>query len=165
MAQKPNVAQPPRLDWSPLLESLRSAEQLSQNFLALLEQERKALEQRDYGVFEQLLGKKNQLLMMLQHNTTERQNWLHGQGFANDTLALVQVETQAPALARMWHKLAELWRQCQHASHVNDQISQRTRAVVGRMLDVLSGNAGQGSTYDGKGATQRMQTGRNITSA
>jgi flagellar biosynthesis/type III secretory pathway chaperone len=165
MAHKSSVAQPARLDWSPLLDSLRSADRLSHQFLALLDQERESLEQRDYGTFEQLLGKKNQLLMLLQQNTVERQQWLHQCGLENDAIALEQAEVLAPELARQWHKLADLWRECQRSSQVNDQISQRTRAVVGRMLDVLSGNAGQGSTYDGKGGTQRMQTGRTITSA
>lgn len=159
------TAHPPRIDWSPLLSSLRNTDQLSRQLLTLLAQERQTLEQRDYTAFEQLLGEKSQLLLTLQQNIGERQSWLMQQGFDNDGAALAQLEKDSPELGRMWHKLADLWRECQHASNVNDQISQRTRNVVGRMLDVLSGNAGQGSTYDGKGATQRMQTGRTITSA
>ncbi|MET0379009.1 MAG: flagellar protein FlgN [Spongiibacteraceae bacterium] len=165
MAHQSTTTHPPRIDWSPLLSSLHNADQISRQVLALLEQERQILEQRDYTAFEQLLGKKSQLLLTLQQNTGERQSWLLQQGFDDDGAALAQVEKDSPELGRMWHKLAELWRDCQHASNVNDQISQRTRNVVGRMLDVLSGNAGQGSTYNDKGATQRMQTGRTITSA
>src|SRR5690606_7722101 len=152
-------------DWSALVHSLRDADRLSRELLDLLECERGALEQRDYPVFESLLADKTQLILALEKNTRERGAWLNERGFADERAALQRVEMTAPALATAWRKLATLWEQCQHASLVNEQISQRTRMVVGKMLDLLSGNAGQGSTYDGKGTTQRAQTGRNITTA
>ena len=152
-------------DWSTLLLSLREADQLSRQLLDVLECERSALEQRNYPQFETLLSDKAQLLAALEHNTQQRSDWLRQQGFETDGDALKRVQIEAPALASIWRKLATLWEQCQHASRVNEQISQRTRHVVGKLLDILSGNAGQGSIYDGKGATTRTQSGRPITSA
>src|SRR5690606_34832093 len=121
--------------------------------------------QRDYAAFEQLLATKNELLQALQQNTEARRAWLPGQGLADDGAALARARIDAPELARGWERLAELWQTCQHESRVNDQVAQRTRTVVAHLLDVLSGNAGQGSTYDDKGSTRRMQTARPITSA
>lgn len=157
-----NTANP---DWSQLISSLREADALSQQLLAVLDLERKALEQRDYANFETLLGEKTRLLMALEANTRLRGNWLQQHGFADDRSALKHLEQQLPELAKRWRALAALWQQCQTASRINDQISQRTRMVVGKMLDILSGNAGQGSIYDDKGTTRRAQTGRTITNA
>lgn len=158
------MAQPASLDWPTLVASLREAERLSRELLDLLECERNALEQRDYAAFERLLADKTELIMALERNTRERNGWLQRNGFAGERAALNHADTAAPALANAWRKLATLWEQCQQASLINEQISQRTRMVVGRMLDLLSGNAGQGSVYDSQGATRRAQSGRNITS-
>jgi flagellar biosynthesis/type III secretory pathway chaperone len=158
------MAQPASLDWPTLVASLREAERLSRELLDLLECERNALEQRDYAAFERLLADKTELVMALERNTRERSGWLQHNGFADERAALNHADTAAPALANAWRKLATLWEQCQQASLINEQISQRTRMVVGRMLDLLSGNAGQGSVYDSQGATRRAQSGRNITS-
>jgi len=152
-------------DWSQLISSLREADALSQQLLAALDLERKALEQRDYANFETLLAEKTRLLMALEANTRQRGNWLQQGGFADDRSALKHLDQHLPELAKRWRALAALWQQCQTASRLNDQISQRTRLVVGKMLDILSGNAGQGSIYDDKGATRRAQTGRTITNA
>ena len=154
-----------RLDWSPLLHSLQQAAQLTHQLLDMLAREHDHLVQRDYAAFEQLLAGKTKVLRDLQSNTEQRHAWLQAQGMADDTAALARAEREAPELAHTWHQLADHWRQCQHNSQVNDQVAQRTRTVVGHLLDVLSGNAGQGSTYDGKGSTQRVQSARTITSA
>lgn len=154
-----------RFDWSPLLQSLQQADQLTHQLLELLAREHDHLVQRDYAAFEQLLAGKTKLLRDLQRNIEERHAWLQARGMVDDTVALARVEREAPDLARTWRQLADLWRECQHTSQVNDQVAQRTRTVVGHLLDVLSGNAGQGSTYDGKGSTQRVQSARTITSA
>lgn len=154
----------PRQDWSPLMQSLREADQLSRHLQNLLTQERNALEARDYPVFETLLADKNQTFQALERNTVQRKTWLQQSGYADDRAALLAVDSELPELAKRWRGLATLWQQCQTASRVNDQISQRTRLVVGKMIDILSGNAGQGSTYDGKGTTRRAQSGRTITS-
>lgn len=161
-----NRTSPPRRqDWSPLMQSLREADQLSQHLQSLLAQERSALEARDYPVFETLLADKNRTLQALEHNTLQRKAWLQQIGYADDRAALMAVDAELPELGKRWRGLATLWQQCQTASRVNDQISQRTRLVVGKLIDILSGNAGQGSTYDGKGTTRRAQSGRTITSA
>jgi flagellar biosynthesis/type III secretory pathway chaperone len=158
------MAQPASLDWPTLVTSLREAERLSRELLDLLECERNALEQRDYAAFERLLADKAELVMALERNLRDRGSWLQRNGFADERAALLRADTSAPALASAWRKLATLWEQCQRASLINEQVSQRTRIAVGRMIDLLSGNAGQGSVYDNQGATRRAQSGRNITS-
>lgn len=149
--------------WGTLRQYLERDQQLSEALLALLESERTCLEQRDYSAFEELLQRKSALLGELAGNGQQRLQWQQSVGLPDDCAALAAAEAAEPSLAEFWRQLATVWETCQQRTRVNEQIAQRTRVVVGRMLDILSGNAGQGSTYDAGGTTHRLQTGRNIT--
>jgi flagellar biosynthesis/type III secretory pathway chaperone len=153
------------MDWSVLDRSLQHDTALAQQLLGILEQERAALEARQYEQFEQFLQAKHGLLASLERNTTARRHWLAKRGFADDASALQAAQLHAPHVAQQWHDAAEQWRACQHANQVNEQICNRTRIVVEKVLDVLRGQPGQGSTYDARGLSQRQNGGRPITNA
>jgi len=155
----------PHIDWSELDRSLERDTLLSHEMLEILEQERKSLEERRYEQFEQLLGQKQQLIQDLEHGARNRRRWLAGLGFGNDTDALARVRQENPDVAGRWQAAAELWRECQRANQINEQICQRTRVVVERVLDLLRGQPGQGATYDAKGVPRHQEGGRTITNA
>jgi flagella synthesis protein FlgN len=152
-------------DWSQLEQSLQADTALTQQLQLLLETEREQLEQRNYERFEALLGDKQTLLTALETNATARREQLAARGIDSETEALRQLAEQAPTIAADWHQLADLWRACQQANQINEQICLRTRSVVTRVLDLLHGQPGQGSTYDAKGLAHRLQNGRPISRA
>lgn len=152
-------------DWSLLNQLLQRDTANSEQLLNLLLDERKALESRDYSVFESLVAPKQQLVKQLEQNLTVRRQHLLQMGFNTDRDALQAARADATAVARCWESAAALWEDCQTASQVNDQICRRTRLVVERVLDVLRGQHSQGATYDASGAAERSGSGRTISSA
>lgn len=155
----------PALDWSQLDQALQYDITLTGELLTLLEQERQALETRNYQTFEAQQKEKHRLVSALEQGANTRREWLAKRGFADDGAALLIARAQAPAVAERWQAAAEQWRQCQRASDTNDQICRRTRAVVSNMLDLLRGQSGGGSTYDASGTAHGLQRTRPITSA
>lgn len=153
------------LDWAPLAQFIARDLETGRQLLELLEQERRCLENRDYTAYEALVATKQTLLAKLEASADERRTWQRQRGIGDDTATLAAVTTGNPALGEQWQALAVLWRECQQTNQINEQICQRSRAVVSRLLDLMSGNSGQGSTYDAAGTTHRTQTGRSITSA
>lgn len=152
-------------DWASLDQLLAQDAAITQRLLDLFAAEREALQQRAYDRFEELLCHKGEALAALEAGTLTRRRWQQEQGLADDQAAIAAAEREAPATAARWRELAARWDQCQQANRVNEQIAQRTRTVVGRLLDILSGNAGMGGTYDASGGKRRLQSGRNITTA
>lgn len=152
-------------DWSLLNQLLQRDIANSEQLLNLLLEERKALESRDYGVFETLVAPKQQSVKQLEQNLTVRRQHLRQMGFNNDLDALQAARVQATTVATCWESAAALWEDCQNASQVNEQICRRTRLVVERVLDVLRGQHSQGATYDASGAAERSGRGRTISSA
>lgn len=152
-------------DWSALDNSLQHAGALALDLQTVLIQERQALEQRDYHRFDQLLDDKQRLVGELEQNTAARRQWLAAHGLNDDAESLAQVQLRAPAVAARWRDSAEHWRVCRELTQINEQVCNRTRAVVERVLDILQGQPTQGATYDARGQAQRQQSGRTITSA
>jgi flagellar biosynthesis/type III secretory pathway chaperone len=152
-------------DWSLLNQLLQNDSAHSEQLLATLHDERKALESRDYAQFEALTQPKKQLVDQLEQNLAVRQQHLRQLGFASDTDALQSARKHAPVVAATWQAAAVLWQECQTANQVNEQICRRTRIVVERVLDVLRGQHTQSATYDASGTTRRADSGRTISSA
>lgn len=155
----------PTLDWSLLDHALQQDIAYSEQLLAVLTQERTALESREYASLDDLIAQKKSCVEHLEANTLERQRWLSQHGFADDTAALQAARRLAPEIAARWEAAAAVWRECQTANQINEQICRRTRLVVERVLDILRGQNAPATTYDAKGFSQRSQSGRTISSA
>lgn len=153
------------IDWSKFEHFLQLDIDLSQQLLDTLHEERKALETRQYADFEALLGSKAQLIANLEQNTNTRRHWLQDQGFTSEAESLSAARTAAPQAAARWEQAAYLWRDCQTANQINEQVCRRTQVVVENVLDVLRGQHGQKATYNAQGQSQRPMGGRTITSA
>lgn len=155
----------PTRNWSALQQTLQQDTESSQQLLQLMLDERKALEERDYTAFEALIKPKQTLLAQLEQNVAARRAWLSQHRIANDTDALQLAETEAPETAAYWRSTADIWRECQTANQINEQISRRTRAIVGHVLDALRGQHQQSAVYDAKGMADRGSSGRIISNA
>jgi flagellar biosynthesis/type III secretory pathway chaperone len=153
------------IQWSEFDQFLQHDIGLSEQLLTALQEEREALETRQYVRIEEILGSKAQLIAHLEQNTNNRRHWLQQQGFTSEAGSLKAARAAAPDVAARWEQAAELWRNCQKANQINDQISRRTQVVVENLLDVLRGQHGDKSTYNAQGQSQRPGGGRTITSA
>lgn len=153
------------LAWSEFDRFLQLDIELSQQLLNALREERAVLETRQYARFEELLGEKTKLIADLEHNTNARRHWLQHQGFTSEVESLRVARRDAADIAARWEQAAELWRECQTANQINEQICRRTQLVVENVLDVLRGQHGQKATYNAQGLAQRPMGGRTITSA
>ena len=152
-------------DWSLLTQLLERDSSLSSQLLTILQEERTALEQRDYPRFDALLINKSALVEQLERHLAVRQQHLQQMGFSSDTEALDVARSQFPSVAQVWEGAATLWQSCQQANQINDQISRRTRVVVEQVLDALRGQQSQSTTYDAAGNANRSNSGRTISNA
>jgi flagellar biosynthesis/type III secretory pathway chaperone len=155
----------PIIDWLEFDRFLQRDIELSQQLLDVLQEERQALETRKYQRFEELLGEKHELIANLQQNTVTRRGWLQQRGFSDETSALRAAQSAAQEVAEHWDNAAVLWKNCQTANQINEQICRRTQVVVETVLDALRGQHGQKATYNAQGLAQRSNAGRTITSA
>jgi flagellar biosynthesis protein FlgN len=155
----------PTPNWSLFDYALQQDIAHSEELLALLLSERKALEAREYGNLEDLTAQKKHCVERLEANVAQRKRWLLQHGLHDDFAALSAAKIQAPEVAARWESAATAWRECQTANQINDQICRRTRLVVGRVLDILRGQTTPSTTYDAKGYSQNAQDGRTISNA
>lgn len=133
--------------------------------LTLLQNERKALEIRNYDEFQDIIGKKQALLATLENHAKIRQQILQNAGFNDEATTLKAADQQAPTVAKAWRLLGEQWANCQELNEINERIANRTRLVVSQILDLLRGQNTKEKLYDGKGNTNNSSAGRSITSA
>jgi flagella synthesis protein FlgN len=151
--------------WLDLRTSFEKDFSINQQLLELLNREREALENRDYGTFQKIISDKLPLLKLLEQHSSSRQKQFKESGFNSEEEALMAAEQQAPEIAKLWRQLGEQWQQCQQLNQVNEKVAQRTKLVVGKLLDILRGENSQNKIYTPKGDTIGSATGRTITSA
>lgn len=155
----------PTPNWSLFDYALQQDIAHSEELLSVLVQERQALEAREYTDFENLITQKKNLIEQLENNATQRKRWLSQHGMADDFAALDIAKHQAPDVVTRWEAAAAVWRECQTANQVNEQICRRTRLVVENVLNILRGENASSPTYDAKGNSRNAQSGRTISSA
>lgn len=152
-------------DWAQLNSTFEQDLKITKQLMDRLRDERLALETRHYERFQQLTGEKQTLLGLLESHMERRRQWFISAGLNDEKSALAAAKQQAPSIAKQWHALAQQWAQCQQLNEVNQQIANRTHAVVGKMLDVLRGQTRQQPLYTNKGDTEAGSSGRTISSA
>ncbi|MDK8263489.1 MULTISPECIES: flagella synthesis protein FlgN [Pseudomonas] len=127
-----------------LLEITRHDIDLSEQLLALIEQEFQALSERQLDRLEALLGTKQILLKQLDQHAQQRTLLLQTYGLRADLQGLQAYAAQQPdgeeLLARS-SQLAQLMEQCKAHNVRNGQIIQANRFVVGKLLNVLQGTS------------------------
>jgi flagella synthesis protein FlgN len=133
--------------------------------LDLLQQERSALETRNYDQFQHIIAQKQELVAQLESHSNNRQQLLLEAGFTDEPKTLSAADSQAPAVAKAWRQLGEQWRHCQELNEINERIAKRTRLVVGQVLDLLRGQNNSAKLYTSTGDAKNTSSGRTITSA
>ncbi|WP_339340046.1 flagellar protein FlgN [uncultured Oceanicoccus sp.] len=159
------TASPNNTLWSDIEATFEYDIPATTKLLDLLQRERKALEQRNYEEFQNIIGEKQPMLTILEGHANTRQQLLTAAGYHNEQSTLEAADIQAPAVAKAWRQLAEDWKQCQNLNEINQRIAKRTRLVVGQMLDLLYGQNNRNKLYTSKGDAKTTTAGRPITSA
>lgn len=127
-----------------LLEITRHDIDLSEQLLALIEQEFQALSERQLDRLEALLGTKQILLKQLDQHAQQRTALLQAHGLRADLQGLQALAAQQPdgeELLALSSQLAQLMEQCKTRNVRNGQIIQANRFVVGKLLNVLQGTS------------------------
>lgn len=158
------MAQHQRL-WADINSTFEQDLPTTEALLDLLQRERKALETRHYDDYQQIISSKESLLAQLEQHASIRQQLLQQAGFNDESTTLSTADSQAPAVATAWRKLGKQWQCCQELNEINERIAQRTKLVVGQVLDLMRGQTGQTRLYTDKGNTSAAIGGRTITSA
>lgn len=151
--------------WADLEATFQRDLPTTTELLELLQQERTALEQRDYDRFQQIIGQKHQLLKALEIHALARQQLLSQAGFQDENSTLDAAEAQAPQVASHWRQLGEQWLRCQELNEINERIAKRTKLVVSQVLDMLRGHNNETKLYTSRGDARRSNGSRTITSA
>lgn len=150
--------------WAELNSTFEQDLPATTQLLHLLESERKALEQRKYDDFQEIVSDKHALLAQLETHSTVRQQLLEQAGFTDERSCLQAAGQQAPATAKAWQQLGTQWLRCQELNEINEKIAKRTRLVVGQILDLMRGQSNQPKLYNQSGDTSASNSGRTITS-
>ncbi len=127
-----------------LLEITRHDIDLSEQLLALIEQEFQALSERQLDRLEALLGTKQILLKQLDQHAQQRTALLQAHGLRADLQGLQALAARLPdgeELLALSSQLAQLMEQCKAHNVRNGQIIQANRFVVGKLLNVLQGTS------------------------
>ncbi|RED01882.1 flagella synthesis protein FlgN [Ectopseudomonas oleovorans] len=127
-----------------LLEITRHDIDLSEQLLALIEQEFQALSERQLDRLEALLGTKQILLKQLDQHAQQRTALLQAHGLRADLQGLQALAARQPdgeELLALSSRLAQLMEQCKAHNVRNGQIIQANRFVVGKLLNVLQGTS------------------------
>ena len=117
---------------------------LSEQLLALIDQEFQALSERQLERLETLLGTKQILLKQLDQHAQQRTALLRAHGLQVDLQGLqafAATQSDGEALLAASNRLAQLMEQCKTRNVRNGQIIQANRFVVGKLLNVLQGTS------------------------
>ncbi|MEH3023219.1 MAG: flagellar export chaperone FlgN [Pseudomonas oryzihabitans] len=136
-----------------LLEITRHDIDLSEQLLALIDQEFQALSERQLDALEALLGSKQILLKQLDQHAQYRTLLLRHHGLQTDLQGLrayAATQVDGAELLVASDQLAQLMEQCKIRNTRNGQVIQANRFVVGKLLNVLQGTSAP-TLYNSRG--------------
>ncbi len=121
-----------------------------------LEQEKRALENRQLGALEEAVKEKESALAEAAELHRRRANLLEQHGFSNDESGIRRcIEQCAPSLSRelrpLWGRLHDLIRSCRDQNLVNGQILELNRQSLRQTLEILTQGAGTVELYTPQG--------------
>ncbi len=124
--------------------------------LALLQEERNALEQRDTPKLDSSNQQKTQVLKQIESNARQRTALLGQAGFSQDKEGLNAYfdslqNTQAKKIKNDFSRLEIQLGKCQELNNINGVILHRSQQNISRLLHIFRGQTSGSSTYDSTG--------------
>ncbi len=131
--------------------------QYLQQIQPLMQEEREAISQADVDSLNQILEKKQPLIIHLQQLDKQREQLLICEGMQPDAETFRQLIAQSDntSLKQQWQQLLELLKRCKHENEVNGRLIFMKKHNVDALLKVLLGNWQTTSqTYSAMGQTE-----------
>jgi len=144
-------------------DDLAPAEQL----LGLLQDESIALKGRDMQVLENILARKQSLIILLEQHGRRRSEILASLGLATNRSGLESLASHSSVgtqLLAQSDALNQLLAKCQAANLLNGQSIQTQQAITANQLRILHGGEAP-SLYDARGTTSMLNKHRAYSQA
>ena len=150
-----------------LLQLLSDDISVSQQLLALIQDEFNALGERDLPQLEQILERKLPLLSLLEQHGRHRSELLQSIQLSTDQKGLEELATRSEhgseLLARS-AQLSELLEQCRAANLLNGRVIRTSQTAANSVLSILRGTETP-NLYDSRGSTARIAQQRPLSQA
>ncbi|MDY4299892.1 flagellar protein FlgN [Pseudomonas salmasensis] len=130
----------------------------TQQLLALLQEESLALYGRDMRLLEEILARKQSLIVLLEQHGKKRSEILISLGLPADHDGLAQLASHSSVgdqLLAQSKELNHLLAQCQEANLLNGQSIQLQQATTANQLRILHGGEPP-ALYNAQGSTSRL---------
>ncbi len=130
----------------------------TQQLLALLQEESLALYGRDMPLLEEILARKQSLIVLLEQHGKKRSEILISLGLPADHDGLAQLASHSSVgdqLLAQSKELNHLLAQCQEANLLNGQSIQLQQATTANQLRILHGGEPP-ALYNAQGSTSRL---------
>ena len=136
-----------------------------QELLDLLQKEAVALHGRDMAPLENILARKQSLIVLLEQQGLRRNNLLASLGLSPDRAGVEAVAAQSPngeLLLQQLDVISQLMQACQQLNETNGRIIQVQQHVTNNQIRILMGGDSP-SLYDSRGSTSPLAKPRALS--
>ena len=135
--------------------------------LALLSNEKTALDSRDIETVQALSKRKLEITDAMEKRANKRSEILKLFNFSNDESGVFSLFEGSPRkeLETAWHTLKAHLTECQEANIINSKIASRTRQSLQHVLKIVQGKSNKPKVYNPLGNTSAIITGNLIGEA
>ncbi|MFK0343101.1 MULTISPECIES: flagella synthesis protein FlgN [Pseudomonas] len=136
-----------------------------QELLDLLQKEAIALHGRDMAPLENILARKQSLIVLLEQQGLRRNNLLVSLGLSPDRAGVEAVAAQSPngeLLLQQLDVISQLMQACQQLNETNGRIIQVQQHVTNNQIRILMGGDSP-SLYDSRGSTSPLAKPRALS--
>ncbi|APO83645.1 MULTISPECIES: flagella synthesis protein FlgN [Pseudomonas] len=136
-----------------------------QELLDLLQKEAIALHGRDMAPLENILARKQSLIVLLEQQGLRRNNLLASLGLTPDRAGVEAVAAQSPngeLLLQQLDVISQLMQACQQLNETNGRIIQVQQHVTNNQIRILMGGDSP-SLYDSRGSTSPLAKPRALS--
>ncbi|MDH0648946.1 flagellar protein FlgN [Pseudomonas sp. GD03858] len=137
----------------------------AQELLELLQNEAIALHGRDMAALEQILARKQSLIILLEQQGTRRSQLLQSLGLSADRAgaqALAAQSSSGDAIMSRLDALGQIMDACQQVNATNGRIIQVQQQATANQIRILQGGDSP-SLYDARGGTSPMAKPRALS--
>lgn len=139
-----------------LLQVMQQDTDLAVRLKAILQEEKKCLEQRQYAAHQELVKDKTQLLLQLDHADNERKHLMESMGFAADRAGFFAFLAHVPSswkdrYMNTWETLSDTMNTCARLNKVNGKILAHSQNALERLLVIVRGHGNQPAIYQANG--------------
>jgi flagella synthesis protein FlgN len=153
-----------------LLQAIQHDIQISGQLLALLKQEKQALERRDYSDYHPIIETKKKHLQELEMADRKRRDLMAEMGFSADSEGLNAFLAHIPVAWRgrfegAWNQLMGNLQTCRHQNEVNGRILNHAQQAIERLMSYLRGVSPNQAIYTKTGRKGLLASNRSLAMA